>query len=535
MRRTFMAKPKIMRPHGGTRGADLSRSSIMFQGAFGRIFRTLPPADYPDDASSKANLALLGQAMNSPFDGPKDGPDAEESGIPAAYTYFGQFIDHDLTFDPASSLQKQNDPDALVDYRTPRFDLDNLYGRGPDDQPYLFEDGRRFLRGQALTGATNNPNATDLPRSVATPLPTDPPGQPPTSLRAIIGDPRNDENKIVSQFQGLFHRFHNRVADDPAHADWDFTRIQREVRFHYQWVVLHDFLPKIISKAVLDDIIHGGVEKLGHVDLNLKYYHPRDEAFMPLEFSAAAYRFGHSMVRPGYRLSETVGPTPIFSMTATDLRGFGPPPSDWAIDWRRYIDTEVLDYGTLVDSPDQTDPKNINRMQLAYRIDTSLVNPLSGLPDNITGGVPPISLGERNLVRGWKMRLPSGQDIARAMGLVPLEDKDIRIGKFTGSDPTIPISDVAGGAFKGNCPLWVYVLAETQPHEEEIHIIGGTKKIKTYKLGPVGGRIVAETFLGLMQADSSSYLTQNPLWTPKIGTPGAKFGLREFIRYALGL
>src|SRR6185437_15636315 len=115
------------------------------------------------------------------------------------YTYFGQFIDHDLTFDPASSLQKQNDPDALVDYRTPRFDLDNVYGRGPDDQPYLYEDGRTFILGRKLSGAQANPRARDLPRSAVNDAKSHP-------HRAIIGDPRNDENVIVSQLQGLFHR-----------------------------------------------------------------------------------------------------------------------------------------------------------------------------------------------------------------------------------------------------------------------------------------------------------------------------------------
>src|SRR5262252_1408241 len=147
-----MSTAKMIRPHGlGLRGANLSRASLLFQGPFGRIFRALPPADFgDDDAQSLAALAVLAGKMTSVADpaDPKDGPDAEESGIPAAYTYFGQFIDHDLTFDPASSLQKQNDPDALVDFRTPQFDLDNIYGRGPDDQPYMYaDDARTFLLG----------------------------------------------------------------------------------------------------------------------------------------------------------------------------------------------------------------------------------------------------------------------------------------------------------------------------------------------------------------------------------------------------
>ena len=129
----------------------------------------LPPADFgPTDADSLQALGVLAARMTADPDPAKDGPDPEESGIPSAYTYLGQFIDHDLTFDPASSLQRQNDPDALVDFRTPRFDLDSVYGRGPDDQPYLYEGVRKFLLGRPLTGAASNPGARDLPRSEQT-------------------------------------------------------------------------------------------------------------------------------------------------------------------------------------------------------------------------------------------------------------------------------------------------------------------------------------------------------------------------------
>src|SRR5882672_3124076 len=183
------------------RGLESAANSQLFQGRFGRMFRSLAPATFGDTTKeNEANLAALGDAMSNSFDPPKDGQDGEESGIPALYTYFGQFIDHDLTFDPASSLQMQNDPDALSDFRTPAFDLDNVYGRGPDDQPYMYDGRNGFLLGDKLTGG--DPKATDLPRNAAHPH------------RALIGDPRNDENTIVSQLQGLFLRFHNRTLDE---------------------------------------------------------------------------------------------------------------------------------------------------------------------------------------------------------------------------------------------------------------------------------------------------------------------------------
>src|SRR6266446_3481223 len=184
------------------RGLMSTGTSPSFQGRFGRMFRSLSGAKFgKDEKENVINLAALGTAMTAGFDAPFDGPDPEESGIPALYTYLGQFIDHDITFDPASSLQMQNDPDALVDFRSPAFDLDNVYGRGPDDQPALYNGDDTFLLGDPIFGASD-PNARDLPRNNA------------AVRRALIGDPRNDENAIISQLQGLFLRFHNRVLAD---------------------------------------------------------------------------------------------------------------------------------------------------------------------------------------------------------------------------------------------------------------------------------------------------------------------------------
>jgi hypothetical protein len=303
-----------------------TKASPLFQGCFGRMFRSLPAAKYgKDEAASRANLMKLGDLMTSSFDPPKDGPDAEESGIPALYTYFGQFIDHDITFDPMSTLIKHTDPDALTDFRTPALDLDNVYGRGPDDQPYMY-DGRTFLLGDKIRGG-GDPNAQDLARNNA------------KRRRALIGDPRNDENSIVSQLQGLFLRFHNRTVKDHPEIDpqTDFDKLQTIVRFHYHYVVLNDFLPRIIHSSVLADL-----RTDGYFDPHkLKFFHWRDEPFMPVEFSVAAYRLGHSMIRPGYRLNDNVL-LPIFPVSKKidppdgipeGLTGFRAMNQDWGIDW----------------------------------------------------------------------------------------------------------------------------------------------------------------------------------------------------------
>lgn len=509
------------------RGLTSTPASPVFQGRFGRMFRSLPAARYGrTDAESRAALMALGQAMTG-SDGPKDGKDPEESGIPALFTYFGQFVDHDITFDPMTTLIKHSDPNGLTDFRTPALDLDNVYGRGPDDQPYLYDNGPKFLLGEPLANG-----APDLPRNNA------------KVRRALIGDPRNDENSIVSQLQCLMLRFHNRVVDE--HKKLDFSAIQRFVRFHYQWVVLHDFLPRIVSSDVLDQLKTNG----RFDERKLEFFHWKHEPFMPVEFSVAAYRLGHSMIRPGYRLNDddtTLLPIfPIPPNTFPDipkgitdgLTGFREMAKNRGIDWGRFIDTDIRSYGTDKD----TDATTKKRLQFAYRIDTSLVGPLSVLPSTVVGDPPP-SLPQRNLIRSFELGLPSGQDVARAMRVKVLEDDQITIGKAVDQPED---GDVLGSivsakglqpfreSFEGNCPLWTYILAEAFNNQTAVEIpVTEKKEITTPQLGQVGGRIVAEVFLGLMFGDNDSYLSQDPHWKPKLGA-NHNFQLRDLVNYALG-
>ncbi|HET6843863.1 MAG TPA: heme peroxidase family protein [Candidatus Angelobacter sp.] len=519
------ASAPMAKSHHGKplRGLMSTPASPNFQGRFGRMFRSLPAAKYGrTDKESHAALIALANAMTSTFDPPKDGNDPEESGIPALYTYLGQFIDHDITFDPMSTLIKHSDPDALTDFRTPAFDLDNVYGRGPDDQPYLYDDGPKFLLGDPL-----NNGAHDLPRNNAKPR------------RALIGDPRNDENSIVSQLQGLMLRFHNRAVDE--NKTLDFPSIQRIVRFHYQWVILHDFLPRIVSDTVLDALkTHGKFDAR-----KLEFFHWKNEPFMPVEFSVAAYRLGHSMIRPGYRLNDDDATLlPIFPIPPNTipeipkgikdgLTGFEEMAKNRGIDWARFIDTEIRSYGT--DNPKDATTKK--RLQLAYRIDTSVVTPLSVLPPSVAFN--PASLPQRNLLRSFELGLPSGQDVARAMGVKPLTDDQITIGKAVDKPED---GDVRGSiaklkeleAFKGKCPLWTYILAEAFNNRIEVEIpVTAKKKISTPQLGSVGGRIVAEVFLGLMFGDNDSYLSHDPNWKPTLSKNG-EFRLKDLVNFALG-
>jgi hypothetical protein len=484
----------------------------------GRYIRLLP-----EDRTQFAqhDLEALADAMISDQEAPtpEGEPDPEEDPeITAAYTYLGQFTDHDLTFDPTSRLREaltDQQLEALADFRTPRFDLDNLYGRGPDDQPYMYDSDKiHMLLGEPLSGNPLDPDAHDLPRG-----PND---------RALIGDPRNDENRIVAQLHAIFLRFHNKVADYLAETNYldrkpGFEDVRQQVRWHYQWVLVTDFLRRVINDHTYQRVF-----------ADPRYPTPtqpwlRDGLrLMPVEFSVAAFRFGHSMIRPDYRLNKTVPRRPIFSPrdddrasadSTADLGGFRPIPSDWAIDWQFFIN--------LGPGPER-------KAQKAYKIDTSLASPLGDLPREIASRQKSLAL--RNLERGRTFSLPTGQQVARALDEKPIADDDLLIGKATAGDRGTlrPLWRIASG-FAGRAPLWAYILSEAQVTSRDRPGNGASPDSIPIRLGPVGGTIVADVFAALLRGDPTSYLKQGAPFKPIPGLTrdGTTFGLAELINFAL--
>jgi hypothetical protein len=440
------------------RGLARVTESELSQGRFGRMFRRLPPF-LPTDEQIEAITATMTE--------PADDPSGNNDAIPAGYTYLGQFIDHDLTLDTSSSLERQNDPDALINFRTPRFDLDSVYGRGPADQPYLYDktrEGTFFLIGE-------HDNELDLPRN--------------SQETALIGDPRNDENILVSQVHLTMLLFHNKVVERlgefpeaaPRPGEDSFTAAQRVVRWHYQWAVVHDFLRRIVGDETLNAVLVREPAEPGGKPVErarLRFYRVRNQPFMPVEFSVAAYRFGHSMIRARYKFNTTVPGLPIFvpgpiadAPPLSHLGGFRALPAQWQIEWRRFF---------------EIDGERHPQFQLTRKIDTQIALPLTDLPPDEAPVIT--SLVRRNLIRGARLGLPSGQAVANAMGVEPLTDAELALPE------------------PGPAPLWYYVLREAQLHADGSH------------LGPVGGRIVAEVFLGLLQEDQMSYLRSEPGWTP---------------------
>jgi len=494
----------------------------------GRFIQLLPDLDRAH--SDQKDLRRLAGKMTSkqerrPTPETKRDPE-EDREIEAAYTYLGQFVDHDITFDPTSQLREFLDPDQiaqLADFRTPRLDLDNLYGRGPDDQPYMYERDRiRMLLGERMSGNPYDPASRQVPRG--------------PNGRALIGDPRNDENRIVSQLHAIFLRFHNRVAEYLGEKA-SFDKVREQVRWHYQWIVVTDFLPTVINNETYTSVFPSPY-KPAEPKLPELQYGPRNGIqLMPVEFSVAAYRFGHSMVRPQYRLNTTIERRPIFSADsregvpaddAADLGGFRCIPSDWAIDWQFFIDHE---HGA---KPEATAPlfdRIERRPQMAYKIDTSLVSPLRRLPHRIAAG--PSILALRTLERGRTFGLASGQAVAKALGEEPIPDEDLVIGKATADDPKETLVDIAKG-FAGRAPLWVYILSEAQVMSWDRAGSSVPKDDIPIKLGPVGGRIVAEVFAALLRGDCTSYLHKKTAFRPiPEFTRDGKFGLAELINVAL--
>jgi hypothetical protein len=291
----------------------------------------------------------------------------------------------------------------------------------------------------------------------------------------------------------------------------------------HQWILVNDFLPTVLEQQTYKSVFPNphspvtAIPKLRENDLEL----------MPVEFSVAAYRFGHSMVRPQYRLNENIE-RPIFSAETggtADLGGFRPIPAGWAIDWPYFID---LDRGA---GPEASEPVT-GRPQLSYKIDTSLANPLGHLPPRIA--TDPSSLALRNLERGAIFQLPSGQSVARALAMPVIDDADLLIGKATaGSKPT-PITKVAPG-LADNAPLWAYILSEAQVTSWKNAKPGLAQDDIPIKLGPLGGRLVAEVFASLLRGDPTSYLYAKPRFVPiEDFTRGGLFGLAQLINVALG-
>lgn len=439
--------------------------------------------------------------------------------VPAGYTYLGQFIDHDLTMDVTDvTLGEDVTPAQLLQARSPSLDLDSLYGAGPTDPEsakFYEADGLHLRTGTTIrVGEDRRHVGHDLPR-VGT-------GSAGARRKALIPDPRNDENLIVAQTHVAMIRFHNREVDrlpKSLSTAQRFRRARKSVTLHYQWLIRHDYLPRIVRAGLLDDVFANGRRIVAPTAL------PTDVATMPVEFSVAAFRLGHSMIRPFYdwnrRFPGQDGALEYmfaFSAGGGDLGGDDRLVSSWLADWRRMYDFPAGGH------PAFTAPDGVN---FAQRIDTLLTDPLRNLPPGTFDGRASIpfddprrNLAFRNLTRGSMLRLASGQQMvahlnAAGVRLDPLSRAQILKGR-NGADLT-GLPTRAQERVAARTPLWLYILREAET--------GGGR------LRGVGGRIVAETFHRAMEGSRFSIL-RSPAFRPAHGRDESTFEMTDLLFFA---
>ena len=456
---------------------------------FGRMFPGLPTF-VAADARSRAALADIGKpgGLLDARDPLQEGPirlitnpelsprNRDNPFHTAGTTFLGQFLDHDMTFDTTSRLGVPTSPESSPNTRTPALDLDSVYGGGPVASPSLYQSDRVKLR------IESGGLFEDVPRDA--------------SGTAIIADPRNDENVMIAGLQAAVILAHNRIVDQlrsqGVPTGEQFARARQLLTWHYQWIIIHEFLPLVAGHGItLDILAHGR-----------RFYRPEPgPAFIPVEFQGAAYRFGHSMVRPSYRanLAGNADGSPFFGFI------FDPAGANQAdpVDLRggRRARRRFIGWQTFFNFGD-------GQVRPNKRIDRNISTPLFNLPlGAIASGDPPTALPQRNLLRHLTWSLPSGQRVANAMGWATL---------------TLPELAGYGLGLENSTPLWYYVLAEAE-------LIGDG-----IVLGPMGGRLIGEVFIGLIQLDARSYLRAAPAgWKPTLPTqtPG-DFKMTDLLRWA---
>lgn len=519
-------------PQGGGSGDDRGKDSVHHPArkrpptsdqTFTRMFSELPPyAPATDEERAEAEklgkiaeLMDAGDQLNDPVASivaPDLNPDGTEKNpnnpnMTAGVTFFGQFLDHDITLDLKSPLHEPADPRRTTNFRTAAFDLDSLYGGGPQESPELYD----LSSGDVKFKVEAIPGSVDVSRkgAVRFDLPRD------ANNNAIIGDSRNDEHLIIAQFHLAMLQFHNAVTDhlretkafQKQPAQKVFQEAQRLVRWHYQWIIVHEFLPLTIGQKRVNDLLNKGLRFYQTDGRSSSQRSPSNgNPLIPIEFSVAAYRFGHSQVRPSYRVNfgPDGGSEPFFAFVFDDTEAPNEPNPDDLRGGKR-APRRFVDWQTFFDFGDGNSRPN-------KKIDTKISSVLMELP-GVSGPAPGLpsdgvqSLPSRNLMRHVNFGLPSGQAVARMMRVPVLDETEL--------------AELEPYGMKTSTPLWYYILKEAEVMENGL------------RLGPVGSGIVGEVFIGLLQADRSSYLAKNRDWKPVLpSTRRGEYRMTDMLRFA---
>jgi hypothetical protein len=475
--------------------SPLTNFGHMFGGLQSKAAALLPASTDEEVGRTVENLKLLGTTM-------VDKGGAPDSGIPSLYTYFGQFVAHDITLEAVtkdinldkSDLKPLSEDEvraSIKNTRTAALDLDSVYG--DDKNPVPRDDKDPKLLKLGLVSPAGFPAAGDIFKDV----PRE--GYNHNDWRhdraALIGDFRNDENVITSQLHVAFLRAHNAIVK----GNHTFDEAGVILRQHFQWVVLDDFLNRIADPEVVKAVL---------TSPKPTYDPSESDFFLPLEFTAAAFRFGHSMTRDRYDYNQTLsGPLKARLYQLFDPLGVWVTlPDRWVIGWDNFVN---------------------GNGNFARRIDTQLIEPLFHLvgEDKQLLKNSMASLAVRNLLRGYILRLPTGQAVARELGLVPMTGAEV-IDAAAGQEQKDVLAQTG---LAEETPLWFYILAEAAHGRAKAEAENKDKRVD--HLGPVGSRIVAEVLIGLIRRSKDSILGIKG-WEPTLPKQDKQFVLPDILRLA---
>jgi hypothetical protein len=488
---------------------------------FGKMFPTLRPFRF----SAQAAADLVARMVDrTPDPAGKDEGSAQDSpDLPAEYTYLGQFLDHNLDFDTTPQPTAPVSPDTVVNHESFRWDLNDVFGGGPTVDPQLYAADHKHLLIQGTVLAPNRDGRTVVedgnPNGVLD-LARNPDGT------AIIADPRDDENQIISQIDTAFITFYNHFVNRGT----SYAQARRLTENYYQEIVLTDVLPHYVGWAEIHKYLHSRTVN-GHTIYTVNTPNFPVGNFDPIEFSVGAYRFGHALVREEYHINDILPDSTdiddnvdIFNLNAFqlgDLTGGGelpgPEPSSTAcgvddpvaieatcglddpaghkIEWKYFVpalNAEQSADGLPIDMASTGCTGAITGhgspgtyrcgdagINFARKTQTTVSPALFNLPASTipgcTDAASPVCNGSGDLVsrdfaRGEEYGLASGQDIARAMDCHVI--------------PAASINPTRDTVFNTGTPLLYYVLAEAERENRT--------------LGCVGAGIVTQVFLRVL-------------------------------------
>lgn len=406
---------------------------------FARLFPELDPLFVSDLQLKKLALTM------------QDWDHQQSQTISNGLAIFSQFLAHDMTFEVTSSLLPGKTADQFVNERTINLDLDCLYGQ-PNQSFYYDQKDRdkaKLLLGKHYK--FHGRQWYDLLRN--------------QQHIAIIPDARNDENIIVSRFQALMIRFHNKVVDylrECGEKENIFEKARRLTTWHYQWLIVQKYLRGMMDPTIFRSILEEGCQ-----------YYTQPTA-LPLEFSGAAFRVGHSQSLDQLHINAT---------TEVELLKLGAfEQMEEYVDWRY-----LFDFGD-------------GKVQFAKALDTKIANSFHRIPFISSDDPFEKSLPFRNLKRGVSYQLPSGEQLAQRLQYEP-----------------VWVEETAQLNLQGT-PLWYYILREAEILGEGEH------------LGPVGSTLLGECFFTILRHDDRSYMKIHPRWHPQFGRAG-KFDFSDLIQF----